>query len=233
MKLMMDLTENNSVPNGSKRYYGGGGKAYFMYQNIGGMQRGRINARKFVKDVKASDVVLDFGCGSGALLLNLNCRKRIGVEINPIARKEAEEHGLEVHESLSTIPDQCVDVVISNHSLEHVLCPLQSLQELRRKLVRGGRLVLCVPIDDWRTQKIVNLDDINHHLHTWTPLLLGNLLSEAGYQIERVWIYTHAWPPKHWQKLDANLPVWLFDLICWFTAIRYKRRQIMAVAYNP
>jgi SAM-dependent methyltransferase len=146
--------------------------------------------------------VLDLGCGGGSLLLNLNCEKKIGVEINPIARTEVEGNGIEVHEDLATVPEQSVDVAVSNHSLEHFFCPLNTLRELNDKLVERGRLVLCVPVDDWRTQKQFNPEDINHHLYTWTPLLLGNLLTEAGYQIDHIWLYSHAWPPSNWQKLD-------------------------------
>jgi hypothetical protein len=32
------------------------------------------------------------------------------------------------------------------------------------------------------------------HLHTWTPQLLGNLLSSCGLHDVRV--INHAWPPK-------------------------------------
>ena len=205
------------------------GKEYFAYQSQGGLQRGRINARKFSRFIQQQEVVLDFGCGAGTLLHHLDCRRRIGVEVNPAAREEAQRVGIETHESLATVEDGSIDVAVSNHVLEHVLSPVQVLSDLRRKLVPGGRLVLCVPIDDWRTQKKVNLSDINHHLYTWTPLLMGHLLTEAGYRVERVWVYTHAWPSMHWQKLDAALPAWLFDLVCAVTAWRHRRRQIMAV----
>lgn len=201
-----------------------------MYQNRGGLQRGRINSRKFTPFVSEENVVLDFGCGNGALLLHIKCRRKIGVEVNPIAYEEARRSGLEVYESLEKVPTELVDVVISNHTLEHVPCPLQSLRKIYEILIHGGKIVLCVPIDDWRNQKRPNSEDINHHLHTWTPLLLGNLLVEAGYEIDDVWIYHHAWPPNHWQQLDAHLPIWIFDWICGLTAWWYKRRQIMALA---
>ncbi len=217
----------------SGRYRSQRGEEYFAYQSQGGLQRGRINARKFARFIRPQDAVLDFGCGGGSLLHHLDCSRRVGVEVNPAAREAARAIGIEVHESLDTVADGSVDVVVSNHALEHVLSPVRVLSDLRRKLVPGGRLVLCVPIDDWRTQKKVNLADINHHLYTWTPLLMGHLLSETGYRVERVWIYTHAWPPRSWQRMDAALPVWLFDLVCAATAWRYRRRQIMAVASSP
>lgn len=224
------MANENDQADSSAHYQGALGKEYFQYQNQGGLQRGRINARKFSAYIQSEHTVLDFGCGNGALLYQLNCHKRIGVEINPAAREAAQALGIEVHATLDEIPDHCADVVLSNHALEHVLCPLQVLRTAHDKLKPAGLLVLCVPIDDWRTQNYVDERDSNHHLYTWTPLLMGNLLAEAGYAVERVWVYTHAWPPSSWQTLDARLPVWLFDLVCRFTAWRYKRRQVMAVA---
>jgi SAM-dependent methyltransferase len=227
------MNRNTKKMHSSKHYLGEQGKAYFAYQSQGTLQRGRINARKFSRFVRSTDTVLDFGCGNGALLAHLECRRRIGVEVNPAARDVAQAAGLETHETLDTIPDRSVDLVISNHALEHVPCPLEALVGLFDKTMTGGRAVLCVPIDDWRTQKAFEPDDINHHLYTWTPHLLGNLLLEAGYEIEQTWVYNHAWPPSNWQQLDDLLPVWLFDLSCAFTAWRYKRRQIMALARKP
>ncbi len=217
------------MPQASTHYIGEPGKVYFALQNQGGLQRGRINVRKFARFIHPTDTVLDFGCGSGALLLNLKCNKRLGIEINPAARAEAAKSGLEVFENLSFIPDKTVDVVISNHALEHVPGPLEICQSIHRKLKRGGIFVLCVPIDDWRTQLRFDPKDIHHHFYTWTPLLLGNLLTEAGFQVERIWVYTHAWPSL-WQQFDAHLPVKVFDWICVFTAWRLKRRQLMVIA---
>jgi SAM-dependent methyltransferase len=216
----------------SDHYLGEKGQAYFAWQNEGDLQRGRINARKFAAFVRSTDTVIDFGCGNGSLLFHLNSRRRIGVEVNPTARGAAEQIGTEVHATLETVPDRSANTAISNHALEHTLCPYETLRELRQKLLPQGRLVLCVPIDDWRTEKKFNPTDVNHHLYTWSPLLLGNLLTEAGYRVERVWIYTHAWPPTYWRRLDALLPVRLFDWVCAFTAWRLKWRQIMAVARN-
>ncbi len=217
----------------STRYLGSSGTAYFAYQNSGGLRRGAINARKFAAYIKPDDVVLDFGCGSGALLYHLACRRRIGVEVNPSARDEAGKLGLEIYETLAPVDDNSVNLVISNHVLEHVLSPFETLCELRQKLAQRGKIVLCLPINDWRTEQSFDPNDINHHLYTWTPLLLGNLLGEAGYKLDRVWIYTHAWPPRYWQVLDRILPTKLFDMLCFITSVRLRRRQIMAIATKP
>ena len=52
------------------------------------------------------------------------------------------------------VPSQTIDVVISNHALEHTLSPFDELVELRRVLRSGRRLeVLWLPLDDWRLRE--------------------------------------------------------------------------------
>ena len=213
----------------SIHYLGERGEAYFQIQNEGGDQRGRINARKFIRYIHPDDVVLDFGCGGGHLLRHLDCRRKIGIEPNPAARKIAGSDS-EIYDSLAAVKDSSVNVVISNHVLEHVKAPHQTLQDIGSKLISGGRLIMYLPVDDWRTQRKAKSNNVDRHLYTWTPLLLGNLLDEAGYRINSIKIYTHAWPPGWWQILDKYLPVWIFDGICMGTSLLLKRRQIMAVA---
>jgi hypothetical protein len=49
-------------------------------------------------------------------------------------------------------------------------------------MVATFAVALYVAIDDWRSRHQRRVDpDINHHLYTWTPLLLANLLREAGF----------------------------------------------------
>jgi hypothetical protein len=91
--------------------------------------------------------------------------------------------------------------------------------------------LLCLPIDDWRTQKRFSVSDINHHLHTWTPQLLGNSLQEAGYEFRRgdIRIRTSAWPPYH-EFIYARLPDSVFDGLCFMRAFLTHHRELLAVA---
>lgn len=225
------MAEPLRAPEGASTHYlGQSGTDYFSYQHQGGLLRGKLNARtKFARFVSPTDAVLDFGCGGGTLLRSLECARRVGVEINPVARAEASAHGLEVFETLAEVPDGMADVVVSNHALEHVINPVATLSELRKKLKAGGKLVLVVPLDDWRDQRSYDPKDIDHHLYTWTPRLLGNLLSEAGYVVGDVSVLTHAWFPN-WPRWIDRLPTGVFDAVCWAYSIYSRRRQLLAVA---
>ncbi len=214
----------------SAHYLGKPGEKYFAYQHQGGLLRGQLNARtKFARFVQPEHAVLDFGCGGGTLLANLTCARKLGVEINPVARAEAKSNGIEVFEALDHVPDGAVDLAVSNHALEHVFSPLEALRALRPKLKANGRLVLVVPIDDWRMQPDFDASDIDHHLYTWTPRLLGNLLSEAGYKVQEISVLTHAWFPR-WEHWIGRLPDGVFDAVCWAYSAWSRRRQLLAVA---
>jgi SAM-dependent methyltransferase len=211
-----------------KHYRGQLGAQYFAWQHRGGELSAQIESAKFEGCTSPDAVVVDFGCGAGHLLELLPARERLGVEPNEAARAAATQRGLSVVASAGEVPDGFADVVISNHALEHTLAPWEELRELRRALKPSGRLVLWLPLDDWRTQRRPRADD-NHHLYGWTPLLLRNLLDEAGFEVERVRVVTHAWPQFH-EQLFRLLPRRAFDAVASVWAFATRHRQLMAVA---
>lgn len=165
---------------GSSAHYD---QRYFAWQNTDIGIKTRFKVRIFAPHISRTDTVADFGCAGGAMLAGLDCARRIGIEINDTARAAAErDHGIETYASTAEVPDGVADVVVSNHALEHIEAPIDALRQLRPKIAPGGKLVLLLPIDDWRSQRRWDPDDINRHLYTWTPLLLGNALDEAGYR---------------------------------------------------
>jgi SAM-dependent methyltransferase len=225
---MADQTRTNDQGARIGRHYRGAEAAeYIEYQRGYGALGGDLNLFKFEPHVRPDDTVVDFGCGIGALLERLDARTKVGVEVSEPARREARARGLRVVASTRELEAESADVVVSNHALEHTLAPLDELRELRRVLRSGGKLVLWLPLDDWRSQRH-SRPDPNHHLYTWTPLLLSNLLEEAGFEVEQCRIVAHAWPP--YTRLSSRLPRRLFDLIARFWAIARRRRQVMAVA---
>jgi SAM-dependent methyltransferase len=220
-----------AVTSGSSDHYAGGD--YFGWQRRGGELGGRLNLWEFRPHVRPGDAVLDFGCGGGFLLENLEAAFKAGVEPGTAAAAEARRGGLTIYGSAAEAPSATFDVVISHHALEHTLSPLEELRELRRALKPAGKLVLVVPLDDWRSrrQRDLGLADRNHHLYAWTPLLLKNLLDEAGFEVADVRISDRSWPPK--PSVLIRLPEHIFWALGYATAVARKKRQLIALATTP
>jgi len=139
---------------------------------------------------------LDFGCGGGFLLKNLVCSKKIGVEINPVARNYSNTvSGIECYESLALVPNGFVDVVISSHCLEHTINPVEIISNLYEKLKPGGKIVIVVPLDTshcpWEE------GDINNHLYSFSPMNLGNILKGVGFTDIKATVVLHKWVPQY------------------------------------
>ncbi|MCA6573084.1 MAG: class I SAM-dependent methyltransferase [Pseudanabaena sp. M57BS1SP1A06MG] len=184
---------------------------YFDWQAPIGEFGGWANQTKFIKYISEHSEVLDFGCGGGFLLRNLKCAKKVGVEVNPAAAATAKKNGLEMFRSVDKIPDDYVDVIISDNALEHTLQPLQELKSLYKKLKTGGKIIFVVPCEAISYSYKPN--DINHHLYSWSPMCIGNLFTEAGFSVIESKPYIHKWPPKY--QLIAKIggrP--LFEIAC-------------------
>src|SRR6266699_4571058 len=103
---------------------------YFDWQAPQGEFGGWANLSKFRDHISGDRQVLDFGCGGGFLLKNIKCSRRVGVEVNPTAVAVARQNGIEVFTRVADVPDEYVDVIISNSALEHTLQPLEELRLL-------------------------------------------------------------------------------------------------------
>jgi SAM-dependent methyltransferase len=110
--------------------------------------------------------VLEYGCGSGSLLLNLALEDRftecIGVDISEEALRKVADAWREMsraagvdrskvklmvpkEDKVPEIPNNSVEVVLILAVLEHVLDPYTVLDELYRVSKPGGKLVVAVP----------------------------------------------------------------------------------------
>lgn len=140
----------------------------------------------FRHHVAPSDTVLDFGCNDGLFLSCLDAKRRIGVEVNPAAREKCVSPDIELHADILEVPDEIADVVMSNHCLEHTLAPFETIRQFHRALKPRGKLVIVLPFDDWRSpiHRSWRPNDPDNHLFTWSPMNIGNLLTEAGFQVE-------------------------------------------------
>jgi SAM-dependent methyltransferase len=169
------------------------------------------NIDKFTKYIQPDHNVLDFGCGGGYLLKELNCEGKRGIEVNPTAREKAKEIGIAVFHTADEVPDNWADVIISNNALEHTRHPLRELNSLFPKLRRGGLIVFVVPCESIRYK--YKLRDINYHLYSWSPMCLGNLFTEAGFHVKESKPYIHKWPPFY-NRIARITGRRLFNICC-------------------
>ncbi|HOX51576.1 MAG TPA: methyltransferase domain-containing protein, partial [Fibrobacteria bacterium] len=170
-------------------------EAYFRWQSPIGAFGGKANLIKFREFSAPQGTVADFGCGGGYLLENLPGRRKIGIEINPAARERARSVGIETYGTPEETPDGCIDLMVSNHALEHVHDPLSTLRSLLAKLRPGGTAVFVVPHDS--VAIAFDPSDVNQHLFTWNPATLGNLFQLAGFQVVRAEAFQHMWMPDY------------------------------------
>lgn len=230
--LFESTTKSISSYGSSNQYIGSLGEAYFSRQQSTARIASIWNLCLWSDYINEHDFVLDFGCGGGNLLSILPGKHKVGVDINPAARSQAEKYGLEVYPTLDDVPFQKFTKVISSHALEHIPHPLFALQNLTKYLDQSGWLIILLPMDDWRTKthRIYEQGNKDHHLYNWTPQNIGNLLNEAGYTVVNIEVVTDTLPPflKLVQLLQGR--IFLRKAIGRALGFLMKRRQLFAVA---
>lgn len=135
-------------------------------------------------------LLLDVGCGDGKWLSSMHDLgwEVEGVDFDKTAVRLARERGLNVH--CGTLADQHYadakfDAVTLNNVIEHVPNPAGLLQDCRRVLKPGGRLVLLTPNsaslghrffkESWRGL------EPPRHLFLFSPCSISTLLKSAGF----------------------------------------------------
>jgi 2-polyprenyl-3-methyl-5-hydroxy-6-metoxy-1,4-benzoquinol methylase len=149
--------------------------------------------------------ILDVGCGAGATGEKLQKMGHTvyGIDINPKAVtearskiKRAEALDLDKNERLP-FPKDYFDRIILADVLEHLQYPQHTLEMLRGYLKEDGRLILSVPnIANYKVRwhllwgrfdsGCAPILEDDSHIKFFTLKTLSRLLSETGYEIERV-----------------------------------------------
>ena len=201
------------------------------YQRELGEFGGRANKFMFASHITTADeVVLDFGCGGGFLLKNLNCQQKIGIEINPVARDYCNQiNGIKCYESLEFIPNESVDVVISSHCLEHTTNPFEIVSSLFDKLKTNGKIVIVVPLDSYRYAWSAN--DINNHLYSFSPMNLGNILQGVGFKDIKTEAVLHRWVPR-FKTIERVFGLNAFHQLSWLYGKYLNKRSVQVKAFG-
>lgn len=225
--------KHSSTIHAANRHYDA---QYFAWQAESGRFGGWANVDKFRNTIDPENRVLDFGCGGGFLLANVDCSARFGIEPNPVAREEAARNGLTVFAApdgaLAALGEESVDVIVSDNALEHTLEPWRELAAIRPLLRKGGKLHVVVPCESigWK----YNPSDVNQHNYSWSPQSLGNLLNAAGFEVVYSRPYIHKWPPRLIRRALARMGRRPFNVSARLWG-RIDRRwfQVEALARRP
>lgn len=162
-------------------------------------QRNRIDIdrRKELLDpiLNEDQLLLDFGTGIGGFLKAVDDKveKAIGCEINESqAEFVRRELGFEVYQDLesagSVIDRDSIDVITMFHVLEHLVDPVEYLNDCREILDNDGYLIVEVPNhDDWLLEFSEDYSDFYYqdaHSYYFDPESLQNVLERSGYCTE-------------------------------------------------
>jgi hypothetical protein len=135
--------------------------------------------------------ILDVGCGSGALLSSL---ARYGFDrpegVDPYIQEPIEKPGFRVRKmDVASLHGEAYDLVLMNHSLEHISDQLGTLTAIRGILARRGVCRIELPVTGCKAWKYYGTDwveiDAPRHFFLHTRRSFEILAGKAGLNIYR------------------------------------------------
>ncbi|WIM05076.1 MAG: class I SAM-dependent methyltransferase [Candidatus Nitricoxidivorans perseverans] len=141
--------------------------------------------------VNTGSRIVDVGCGSGALLLSMQrdgFRQLSGLDPF-IAETIRYRSGLTIHRRSLAEDAGSYDLIMMNHSFEHMPDPVAAMTHIADHLAPGGRALVRLPIAGghaWRTYR-ENWFQLDAPRHLVIPTVRAmHLLAEgAGMEVER------------------------------------------------
>jgi len=144
--------------------------------------------------------VLDFGAGEGHLVAAFRSLGLIadGVETSAAARDQARRrYGLELEQAPRLGAHERYDLIVLQHSLEHVADPVGVLRQLAGLLDPSGSMIIEVPnassFEMLRPSRRQSILDVPVHLYHFTPRTLSEILAAAGLRAARVSLTNPDW----------------------------------------
>lgn len=209
----------------SERYYD---KKYFKkYQSNIGAFAAIVFSKFYNKHININDTVLDFGCGGGFMLENIEAKRKIGVEINKYAIKILKEKEIECYSNLNSIDDFSVNIIIMHSVIGHLENPIEVLRTLKKKLKKNGYIILYL-IHDKYNYDLKN--DKNNIFFSFSKRNIRNISNLLELELTRSIHFKKKWPPKY-EVIYGMLGLKLFEIISFFYGSIFKRKVTQSVYF--
>jgi SAM-dependent methyltransferase len=148
--------------------------------------------------LRTSSALCDLGSGNGRTLvwmLRQGFTQLIGFDPF-ISRDENLAGQIAIHKlGVDEMPSGW-DLIMLNHSFEHMARPLEVLKRLRCCLNEGGSIVIRVPVADSWASRTYGTDwvqlDAPRHLFIYTQRSMATLAERAGLSVARVFFDSYA-----------------------------------------
>lgn len=146
--------------------------------------------RYLIRDIKSaarhvSGVLIDIGCGLKPykrFFMNDTIRY-YGLDYpnSPESMEDSAHTKPDIYASALNIPlkSACADTVLMTQVLEHVTNPVGSLNEIKRALKAGGKLIISVPM-------LYPIHSAPYDYFRFTRYGIESLLKECGFTIEKM-----------------------------------------------
>lgn len=128
---------------------------------------------KIIKKYNINGRMLDIGCAFGYLLLRTNTffKEVYGIDISDFAIEKARKvvpraklKNLDLNKDALPYPDNYFDLITAYDVLEHTESLEKNLRKILPKLKENGFLVICVPLKDTLSGKMIQFfnKDVSH-----------------------------------------------------------------------
>jgi SAM-dependent methyltransferase len=185
------------------------------------LKKSRFNFPESLKekilDINFKSKILDFGCGNGKLLQNLQYfgfQNLTGADAF-IEKNIFYPNGINIYKRPLNEIEPFFDLIMLHHSFEHLPDPLETLQEIYRLLAKNKFCLIRIPVVNYAWEKYgvnwVQLDP-PRHLFLYTEKSLRLLAEKAGFTVEKV-VYDSEefqfWASEYYKRdIAMNDPNW-------------------------
>lgn len=197
MRQLLDFPQFR-VPDYNKHYEGAYDERGLLWRRLGAIDKADNIA--FLLAGNKVDSVLEFGCGTGAVLSQV---AKIGVGVHhvgvdladPSQHRDANAASLDLRQiDAGNLPfaDRSFDLVYASHVIEHVPDPRAALCEIAR--VARKWVYVEVPCELHLRSNHLDLQrtlDIGH-INAYTPESLQLLMESCGLPVARLGLFDHS-----------------------------------------